>query len=363
MYYFGPMTVFKRYDHWNWERLRRHLLYWLLWTTFFVTVNNWMGKDFNCAGDSVALWQWMAFEGVVLPIKIASAYTVAYGLMPRFLFRRRYLAFVGASLLALLFFAALLYLVYAKVVHPLILADAESYSLDQFVYKGVELVYIASLVAGIKFFQYYLHEQQINQTLSRQKVEAELKYLKNQIQPHFLFNTLNNIYGMVLSNHQRAGDAIVKLSALLSYMLYEADGKTVPLAKELEMLDSFIELELLRYGRKLAFNYDKKNLSGPVQIAPLLLIPFVENAFKHGPAKEDGPSFIDLDIELQQQILHISVENSFAGEEKAMDNVLSGIGLENIQKRLQLLYPDRHTLNITKSATFKVSLMIELSAQ
>ena len=237
-------------------------------------------------GNSV-LWQWIAFEAVVLPIKIGSAYSIAYVLMPRFLYRKQYITFFGLSALVILFFTILLYFAYAYFVHPIIFSDTDSYTVAQFTYRGIELIYIAALVVSIKFFQNYLFEHQHNQDLVQQKVEAELKYLRNQIQPHFLFNTLNNIYGMVLSNDKNAGEAIVKLSNLLSFMLYEGNTKAVSLSKEIEMLDSFIELELLRYRRKLDFTFSKNNLSPTLKIAPLLLIPFVENAFKHGPAEEE----------------------------------------------------------------------------
>lgn len=354
------MHIFKKYETWNWERLRRHLLYWFLWSAFFVTINNWTGQFINNAAGTVELWQWIAFECVVLPIKIASTYTIAYGLMPRFLYQKHYREFIGSTILVLLVFAVGLYWVYAIIVHPIILKDVEYYKVAQFVYKGVELVYFASIVVSIKFFQNYLDEQQRNQNLVQQKVEAELKYLRNQVQPHFLFNTLNNIYGMVLSNDQKAGDAIVRLSSLLSFMLYEGNTKTVLLAKEVEMLDSFIELERLRYQRKLDFNYSVEHLAPNLKIAPLLLIPFVENAFKHGPAKEEGQSSIDIQMETQQRILYFSVENSYQKFTKDIPNIRSGIGLENIKKRLELLYPGQYTLEISQEETFKVSLMIEL---
>ncbi|MEM1124448.1 MAG: sensor histidine kinase, partial [Bacteroidota bacterium] len=342
------MILLKKYNEWNWERLWRHLLYWLLWTSFFVTVNNWTGKAVVCSDNVIQLWQWIAFEAVVLPIKIASTYTIAYGLMPRFLYQKQYGNFLAAALAVLFIFSMLLYGVYATIVHPIILGDAEQYSINQFVYKGIELVYFASIVVGIKFFQNYLYEQQRNQDLVRQKVAAELKYLRNQIQPHFLFNTLNNIYGMVLSQDKNAGETIVKLSNLLSFMLYEGNTQAVSLAKEVEMLDSFVELELLRYRRKLDFRFTKNNLNPPLTSAPLLLITFVENAFKHGPAQEEQASFIHMEMETQQNILHFCVENSYRKNSAKNKHLQSGIGLENIKKRLQLLYPNRHTLNISE---------------
>lgn len=259
--YFQEMEILKKYDRWNWERVSRHLAYWLLWGIFFVTVNKLTEEEHD-------LWRWIAFEGVVLPIKISSTYIIAYALMPRFLYRKRYVTFGLSTMLVALFFAALLYGLYASLINPVIMEYPEHYPVAEFLYKGVDLVYIASFVLGIKFFQNHLYEQARSQAIFQQKVEAELKYLKNQIQPHFLFNTLNNIYGMILSNDPHAADYVVRLSDLLSYILYESDRETIALSKEIEILDSYIELERLRYDRKLDFHYTKTNISGPLSIAP-----------------------------------------------------------------------------------------------
>lgn len=346
------MEILKKYDRWNWERVSRHLAYWLLWGIFFVTVNKLTEEEHD-------LWRWIAFEGVVLPIKISSTYIIAYALMPRFLYRKRYVTFGLSTMLVALFFAALLYGLYASLINPVIMEYPEHYPVAEFLYKGVDLVYIASFVLGIKFFQNHLHEQARSQAIFQQKVEAELKYLRNQIQPHFLFNTLNNIYGMILSNDPHAADYVVRLSDLLSYILYESDRETIALSKEIEILDSYIELERLRYDRKLDFHYTKTNISGPLSIAPLLLVPFVENAFKHGPAKEEKQSFMDIQLEVQHEILYFSVENSYSSQ-VVTPKIQSGIGLKNIQKRLALLYSDKYTLTITQEETFKVALMIDL---
>jgi len=118
---------------------------------------------------------------------------------------------------------------------------------------------------------------------------------------------------------------------------------------------------LLRYRRKLDFRFAKENIAPDLNIAPLLLIPLIENAFKHGPAKEEGHSFIEIQMETQQQILYFSVENSFSKTTKRIQNIESGIGLDNMKKRLELLYPNKHTLQISSAETFKVSLMVELS--
>ncbi|MEM0991964.1 MAG: sensor histidine kinase [Bacteroidota bacterium] len=356
------MIFLKKYDEWNWERLSRHIAYWLLWSVFLITVNSLIGNAIKFVGGNSVLWQWIAFEAVVLPVKIGAAYTIAYFLMPRFLYKEQYLAFLICGVLTLLFFSVLLYIIYAHFVHPIIFLDSEYYTIEQFAYKGIQLIYITALVVSIKFFQNYLYEQQRNQALVQQKIEAELKYLRNQIQPHFLFNTLNNIYGMVLSNDKNAGETIVKLSNLLSFMLYEGNTKTVTLSQEIKMLESYVELELMRYQQKLDFNFSKSNIEPHLKIAPLLLIPFIENAFKHGPANDEQPSFINLSMEVQQNILHFQIKNSYnANIQISCDTIQSGIGLENIRKRLSLLYPNKHTLEISEDNAFEVSLMIELA--
>lgn len=346
------MNVLQKYETWGWNRLSRHVMYWFLWTFFFVGLN-------TITQSNHTFWQWAAFELTVLPIKIASTYFIAYGLLPYFLYRKKYFYFFASLFLAVFFFGSLLYMVCAFFVVPTILGEVELYTVDKFVYKGLELLYIASLVLGIKFFQNYLNEQQQNQKLAQQKIEAELKYLKNQIQPHFLFNTLNNIYGMILSNDPKAANYMVQLSEILSYMLYECNVEEMPLLKEVEILENFIALERLRYHRKLVFKYNKNISSPSLKIAPLLLIPIVENAFKHGPAKEEGESSIFVQLETQGNILYFSVENTY-NKKRDLQNIQSGIGLENIKKRLKFQYPDLHTLKIDQSKTFKVSLIIEL---
>ncbi len=358
--YFCIVEIFKKYESWNWKRIRRHILYWLLWSMFFVIINTYKTQLASCTEPGVTFWQWVAFESIVLPIKIASAYTIAYLLMPELLYKSKYVSFFIWGVLVILAFAMILFFAYDDIIYPYVLQESADYSVDQFIYKGIELVYITGLVVSIKFFTNYTHEQQVNQTLRQQKVEAELNYLKNQIQPHFLFNTLNNIYGMVLCKDPKAGEAIIKLSDLLSYMLYECNIPEVPLGKEIDMLDSFIELELLRYQRKLDLRYTKSSIPEALKIAPLLLIPFVENAFKHGPAKEEGSSTIAIDIAIEQDILRFTVNNSYQ-KENALDSLHSGIGLENIRKRLELLYPDRYNLHISEAELYSVDLKITLS--
>lgn len=235
------MKWLNTYQEWSTARIIRHIVYWLGWSTFYVLVN-------YLTGDKYDLFDWAYFEATVLPIKISCAYVIAYYAMPRFLYPKKYLLFAISTFLILMFFGSILYKVYIEIIVPCILKEnSHSDHVRQHIYKAVELIHISSLVVGIKFFQNILFEQDRNQQLLREKVEAELKYLKNQVQPHFLFNTLNNIYGMVLSNDQQAPEAIVKLSDMLSYMLYDSEREVITLSSEIDNLENFMDLERLRY--------------------------------------------------------------------------------------------------------------------
>ncbi|MEW7292992.1 sensor histidine kinase [Aquimarina sp. 2304DJ70-9] len=349
------MNWLKTYDTWTLERISRHLLYWSTWSILYVLTNYFTVYDRT-------LWQCISHELLVLPIKMGCAYFIAYFLMPRYLYKRRYLEFILTAMVTTGVFGWMLLLLYYEMIYPTILGKTGHYYTDHasFIYKGVELIYITSLVLGIKFFQNFLQERQRNQTLLQEKIEAELRFLKNQVQPHFLFNTLNNIYGMVLSNNKSAGESIVKLSEILGYLLYDSDVELISVASEIDNLENFIELECLRYDRKLDFRYQKSVIPFDVYISPLILLPFLENAFKHGPAKEEGKSIIDLKIEIINNTLSFTIKNTY-NEVSVDNNLKSGIGMKNIIKRLELIYPERHELCIKRGKMFEVNLKIKLS--
>ncbi|GAA4274793.1 histidine kinase [Aquimarina gracilis] len=339
---------------WTLERISRHVLYWMTWSTLYVLINYFTVYNRT-------LWRCISHELVVLPIKMGCAYVIAYVLMPKFLYKKQYLKFIITTILTAGIFGWMLLMLYYEMIYPTILGKTGYYTDHaSSIYKSIELIYITSFVLGIKFFQNILQERKRNQDLLQQKIEAELKYLKNQVQPHFLFNTLNNIYGMVLSNDKKAGESIVKLSEILGYLLYESDVELISLISEIDNLENFIELERLRYDRKLDFKYQKLGLPCGAYISPLILLPFVENAFKHGPAKEEGKSTIDLRIEVSNSTLNFSIKNTY-NEFSIDSSVKSGIGMKNITKRLALIYPERHKLIVKKGEMFEVDLEIRLS--
>lgn len=192
--------------------------------------------------------------------------------------------------------------------------------------------------------------------MEKEKLESELKMLRNQVNPHFLFNTLNNIHTLVYKKSDKASDAIMKLSGLMRYMLYETNSEIVLLEKELEYLKNYVELQRLRFTNPNQVNFTVEGDSSNKTIAPLLLVPFIENAFKHG-LSAGNTSSIDIRINISESVLTFYCSNGF--KSGADPDIHSGIGLNNVEKRLNLLYNNRHSLKINKlDNRFEVNLSL-----
>ena len=195
--------------------------------------------------------------------------------------------------------------------------------------------------------------------LKSEKLESELKFLKSQINPHFLFNSLNNIYTLTMLNPDAAGDSVLKLSEMLRYLLYECDAEKVALGRELVYLENYIALFSLKDDEPLNIKFDKTNVQEEMMIAPLLLIPFVENAFKHSQVEDLKNGWIHIKLSNDNQQIYFEIKNSLPQNEFAKDQA-GGIGLNNVKRQLELIYPNRYTLDIDKNETeFSVELMIK----
>jgi len=198
------------------------------------------------------------------------------------------------------------------------------------------------------------------QEIEREKVQSELQALKAQINPHFLFNTLNNIYSHSLEQSPQTPEMILKLSSLMSYILYDCHEDYVPLTNELEFIHNYIELEKLRFEDFIDVQLTIDNQCDTCKIVPLLLIPFVENAFKHGGSRGRNKRYIFVDIFVNNREIRCIVKNSIDQTTILPNSKESGIGIENVKKRLELLYQNRHTLYITNNQPefFQIELII-----
>ena len=232
--------------------------------------------------------------------------------------------------------------------------------------------YLATLVGlavTIKLLKQWWLKQKETEQLSKEKVTAELQLLKAQIHPHFLFNSLNNIYSFALESSPKAPEMIQKLSGLLHYMLYDCKQPLVPLEKELKMIQDYISLEKIRYGERLDLEVTVNVISPAGEpatnlIAPLLLIPFVENSFKHGTSKMAEHPKVSLIITVKDSILFFKLINRkpITITESRL-NTNSGLGLKNVQKRLALIYPGQYELQILEDpAEYSVWMKIILGS-
>ncbi|QCR25089.1 two-component system sensor protein [Pontibacter sp. SGAir0037] len=222
---------------------------------------------------------------------------------------------------------------------------------------------VAGFAGAIKLAKHWYQKNQLNLKLEHEKLTAELQLLKAQVHPHFLFNTLNNLYSLTLTHSAEAPEVVLKLSGLLRYMLYEGNVPKVPLSKEVKLITDYLELEKMRYGNRLDLSV---NLSGDFDgklIAPLLLLPFLENSFKHGASEHLDQAWVSLDLSVRENKLKLKLMNALpeASALTAGGVRSGGIGLQNVQKRLQLIYPDQHELKIIREAeVFIVTLVLYL---
>jgi hypothetical protein len=236
---------------------------------------------------------------------------------------------------------------------------------DDGLFDTVALIFI--IVFGLSIAYFFLKEwartEKFRSHLEAVQLDTEIKFLKSQVNPHFLFNTLNNLFSMAQAKgNDELADGISKLSGMMRYMLYDSNAEKVPLDKEIIYLEESITLNKLRYAdQEVTVRFDHILQTGDISIAPMLFIPFVENAFKHGVAIGQS-SVIIISIALSNQSLFFTCENTNYGSIKKMNIEKSGIGLENVQRRLELLYPGKHRLQINKTdEKYIVNLEINLA--
>jgi hypothetical protein len=196
-----------------------------------------------------------------------------------------------------------------------------------------------------------------SEAIKTEKITMELAYLKSQINPHFLFNTMNNLYGLSLSEPEKTPDVILKISEMIRYMLYESNEERVPLTKEIEYLNSYIELEKIRYEGQTFVDFTVEGNTNNKLIAPLLLISFVENIFKHGNIQDINNQVV-ISLKVEENQLIFKQKNIVAIREK---DKMGGLGLKNVERRLFLLYPNKYTLNIrNENGIYESELILKL---
>lgn len=227
------------------------------------------------------------------------------------------------------------------------------------IFPLISFLMVFGISTSLRTISEYLKKEELQKETETEKLNSELAFLKSQINPHFLFNTLNNLFSLAHSHSDKTANAIMKLSELMRYMLEDNGGKKVELYRELEYIKNYLELQRLRLDDTVKVELIMEGDFHNKSIEPLLLIPFIENAFKHGVSYQEN-SFIHIELISNDHQLLLKMENSIPSQKMEKDEV-SGIGLKNVVKRLELLYPKAHQLNVTQNeAKYIVHLTINL---
>lgn len=329
-----------------------HILFWLAYYLLFTIVvifGIYQVRD-------------LTFYLELIPVYILDVsliYFNFYVLMPHLLARRKYFYYavcLGLSVVCTACLIVLLKQVYAYWGSALYAATAK-FNFSNVIAAVIERFYSVVLTTFIKIAKgWFLNQQKVKEK-EKQLLEAELNFLKSQIQPHFFFNTLNNLYSLTLKKADLAPEVVLKLSDLMSYMLYETIAPKVSLNKEITYLENYIDLEKLRFGNNLTVLFTIEGETDGIYLPPLVLILFVENCFKHGARDNANKLQIEIDIKVENGSLFFKVKNPVA-ESTATKNS-EGIGLKNARRRLQLLYGDNYSLEETKKGKeYLVSLKI-----
>jgi two-component system, LytTR family, sensor kinase len=302
-----------------------------------------------------------SFRAAVLnvPIIMLVTYFTIFITVERFLLQKKYLPFAACVVASMVFAGVFRRIVTFDIIYKVLYPDRAK-TLFLFPKMLIDAVYV-QLIAGLGSMIYvirkWMEQQHINETLMKEKVAAELALLRSQVQPHFIFNTLNNIYMLSLKSSPLTSEMIHRLSALLSYMLYDSKRALIEVEKEIDYVKNYINLEKIRYGERLDVQICGVNAVKGVQVPPLLLLPLVENAFKHGVSNAVEDSWIHIDISLKKRVLIFKIENSLCDEKIKPNGFGNGLGLDNLRKRLEILYPDSFELKILKEEDSHLAIL------
>ena len=332
-----------------------HLIFWLCYVLFFGTLYGAYEENFSVSFGS---------ELMFLPVKILATYFTLYVLLPKYLLQDRHVRFgIGVILLIVISSLAQRFVTY-YVYYPIWAPEGQQYALllpHKIIKEFVGIYPVVGLAVAIKLLKYWYQGNKDQQVLAQEKLEAELKFLKTQIHPHFLFNTLNNLYALTLKKSDLAPAMVLKLSDLINYMLYECNVESVPLEKEVKFIHDYIEIEKMRYGDLLELNVNINPAKDDHVIAPLIFLPFLENAFKHGANSQLEKAWVSIDLQIKDKELVFKVENNSESEVQTGNGREKGIGLKNVRRRLDLLYSDAYELTILEEQeSFLVTLKVDL---
>ncbi|RQO42621.1 hypothetical protein DBR39_01740 [Chryseobacterium sp. KBW03] len=341
------MNFIKRIDL---KRTALHCLYWILFLLFF----------FSNKSDNEDSYAFIVIYSCKILAQAAVAYGLIYWIIPETLNKKKYLFFIISALgWFYIVFALLMTLkfYYLEPRFPTFFDDwlghtmtvRERLTSGKLIVREFSFITYPVIILGFISFN---RKQQRLLKLEEEKRSIELKVLKNQLNPHFLFNTLNNLYTLTLKKDDKAPEVIAKLSEILDFVLYRCNEDYVSVEKEITLIENYIALEKLRYDENRLDILFTKDIQESNKISPLIVLTFIENAFKHGVINETEKATIRLNLESKKGQIIFSIENTKPQNECARISEKSKIGLENVRKQLDLLYPKKHQLEIEETKTF-----------
>lgn len=324
----------------------------------------WFNSYFPDVTVAERLWLAVRTVWLMLPAKVLFSYFLIWVVIDRGLNRNQSMFSLILKALPALLAAILLYRITLRYyVVPIFLnnawTDNELFKLRPILSAFLDIGFAAACAVAMKLLRMNWLSRVREKKLVQEKLETELKFLRTQTNPHFLFNTLNNIYALARKKSDDTADVVMKLSKLLRFMLYESRKERIPLSTEIRMIEDYIELEKIRYNERLTIRLEKEIDNDGQLIAPLLLLPFIENAFKHGASETRFDSYIHISVELKGGWLKFFIENS--KEETGDTTVTDNIGLSNVRRQLELMYQEHNLQVDNQKDRFAVYLTINLN--
>ncbi len=333
------------------QKIVYHSLFWIALLVLFVYLS--IGEE--------SLTETMINEFINLTFYAVLVYVNTLYLIPYFLKQKKIFTYLVLLLAVALFITPIKIFVFHFRLSGNDLLQSGLIENQHYFYLANLFVAFGSTLVNIIFD--WMQHQRERTILENQNIQSELRFLKSQINPHFLFNTLNSIYALTLKKSDDAPEIVVKLSEMLRYMLYECNEKLVPLSKEVNYIRNYLALEQLRHGGKISINFDVEGDVEGQSIAPLLFVPFLENSFKHGASKTIKDGYVNVHLQmLEKHKIQFVVKNNKTDTFPTADHSLKsgGIGLANLDRRLNILYPKKHNLTI-KDSPNEYEVILDLS--
>lgn len=324
-----------------------HILFWILTVIYFA----WgFGLNVN-PGRS------LLNSALYLPGFFLMVYSLLYVLVPRFLLKKKLLSFFAGLGIVLA-----ICMIYSNIAQLGLDASSALRGMTLKVGRNVlPFLHVAGIALSVRMLMYWYEQREQTLEAEQKKTAAELQLLRAQLHPHFLFNTLNNLYAHTLEASPKSPEIVLKLSELLRSMIYDHNAPSIQLTKEITLLRSYITLEQIRYGDRLDISVTVTGEVGGYQIAPFLLLPFLENAFKHGTGKQLDQCWITMNINVEDSVMYFKLVNSADPENGEEPVKTGGVGLTNVNRRLELLYKDKYHFRTTRlEEAYVVDLELKL---